>query len=192
MNMEVETFEATELDEFGCAEDRDEAERLVYELGLEGQDRFLGKDDSSSGNPYRKMSSEEFTVYSALMTQRTELHRFSDGPIPLRILQVAHHAKDFFGSIFVWHCPNADIKDPVLVGVNGNQFNGEFFLLARWGDVLIPFDQLRSLASKIKRAEAMAACRDAIERATARLRSIENTPEDTFILSGMKAPSYYD
>lgn len=192
--MLVETYEATETDELGFAEDRDEAEALCKQLGLEGQKRFFRSKEEGRENscPYRKMTREEMTVYRVLCPQKTSIENYSDGPIPVRVLQVATHAKEFFGKIEVWHPENADIKDPVLVGENrldnGDQ---EKFILARWGEVLLSFGELRALAGKIYRETIIGKLETAIAEAQADLNRIQAMSETTCLQNWRSSnPSY--
>ena len=146
--MQVETYEVPEVDFMtGEEEDSEEAIALIEELGLEGQ-QDLTKGDGRF--PYRKMTSEEKFVYELLFGEKTNVRAFSDGAIPLRVLQVISHASGLFDELTVWHKPNADIKDPLLVGtkeVKGTYGpTTEIFILSRWGDSLLPFSELASLA----------------------------------------------
>lgn len=151
--MQVETYEATEVYD-GENENREEAAKLADKLGLQGQARYLGTEEKSE-NPYRKMTREEWEVYNALCPRSCKIQEYSDGPIPLRILQVAAHATDLFDKIMVLYPQSADIDDPVLFGLNGNEYSGERFLLARWGNCLLPFSQLRDMASVHIKASIM-------------------------------------
>lgn len=150
--MQVETFEATEITTDGV-ECEKEALDLIKELGLTGQQELVsGEGQLAARNPYRKMTKVEYFVYSALCPQKTELKDYSDGPIPTRILRMARSAKDSFRELQVWHPSNADIKDPVLVGVNGDRYSTrEFFILGRWGEVLLPMSEMMPLAAKMFR-----------------------------------------
>ncbi len=148
----IETYEMTETSaEDGLPECETEALDLIQRLGLTGQQTLL-TGPKGERSPYRKMTAEEHKVYSVLMGKKTAIREYSDGAIPLRVLQIAAHAQGIYKRIEVWHAPNADIKDPVLVGVNGDTYGKqEFFLLARWGEALAPFAELMALAAKLWR-----------------------------------------
>lgn len=164
--MIVETFEIERADDETLNAIRDgEANLLVESLGLSGQERFYNP-DTIEAIPYRKMTKDEGIVYGFLMPKKTEPAKYSDGLIPIRVLQVLQYAKslDFFTSFEIWHPENADIKDPLLVGVVetktqnswGVGTNYERYLLARWGEPLDTFEVLRDCAKKLYR-EAVAA-----------------------------------
>lgn len=148
--MEVETFEVTEVGIEGKIDNFEECKELVDKLNLKGQKDFLNI-DKKEVIPYRKMTAQEQIVYGALCQERTKLPKYGEGPIPLRVLQVASHVKelDFCDKIMVWHKANADVKDPILVGLKGNQYSGEQFMLARWGEALKPFKTLMEDAKKV-------------------------------------------
>src|SRR4051812_13224919 len=126
--MKVETYEAISVDEQnGTVLNEivsEEALALIESLGLSGQrglidTRKVDGEEVQVRIPYRRVTSEELAVFSALMPNRVDLAAYADGPIPLRVLQVAAHARslDFFTSgIEVW-CPEPGRDDPVLVGV---------------------------------------------------------------------------
>ena len=61
--------------------------------------------------------------------------------------------KPAFKSLEVWHSENADVKDPVLVGIRnpfGKSWETERDILARWGEVLAPLAELRERLGRPK------------------------------------------
>lgn len=156
--MIIETFEIEEsTDEMALMAADSEGIDLIKKLGLSGQDRFVNG-DTATRFPYRKMTKEEGLVYGLLCPQKTTVENYSEGIIPLRVLQVISHAGDleFFDAMNIWHPENADIKDPVLVGSKKVKtgpgeysYNTELYILARWGDMLPSFEELRDLAKKM-------------------------------------------
>lgn len=172
--MNVETYEVVTIDEqHGVVVNEqvsEEALALIESLDLGGQRNLLHKRDVGGEEvqtriPYRKMTAEEQAIYSVLMPNRVEIGKYSDGPIPLRALQVAAHAKslDYFDhGVEVW-CPQPGRDDPILVGKRKDErgWGTELYILARWGDVLLPLEELREkarpiIASKVKAAIAKA------------------------------------
>lgn len=172
--MQVETFEVQEVTTSGKPEDCAEALRLIEELGLEGQQ---SRNQDGKVCPYRKMTKDEAFVYGVLCSQKTPLNKYSDEPIPLRVLQVAAHAKTQFGALEVWHPENADIKDPVLVGVNGSPYSTqERFILARWGEVLDSFEVLKKRAIETWRSKVEASIVEARAKLESDLASLRANP----------------
>jgi hypothetical protein len=174
--MEVETFEVSELTAEGKLdiEDVEAFKTAINDLELDGQKKFLPDDegpDKELGpvNPYRKMTKEEHFVYSTVCSAKVDLSRYAESILPLRVLQVAAHANKMFQDLEVWHAPNADIEDPVLVGINNKGSYGRvsFFLLARWGETLVPFDELKEVAIRMwreKTLNALKTIKQAVDR----------------------------
>jgi hypothetical protein len=155
--MLIETFEVTELNDKLELDNTEDSQKLVDSLELAGQKKFFNKQDDKpvSVFPYRKMTSEEAHVYSTLCSQHTTIKEYSDGIIPLRVLEIAAFVNEtgFIDELEVWHPANGDIKDPVLVGkkkVPGKYGETtELYILARWGIVLQPFVELAKYAKDI-------------------------------------------
>lgn len=153
--MIVETFEIEETKtDAGIMASDAEAAELIEKLGLEGQ-RTLLNSDTLTRFPYRKLTQQEGFVYKILCPRTCELKDYKDGIIPVRVLQVAAHAIEtgYLNRVEVWYPNNADIKDPVLVGIKGeSRSDKEQFLLARWGKELPPIEELEVVALKMRRA----------------------------------------
>jgi len=156
--MLVETYEQTELTADLKPECDTEALKLIESLGLNGQMDLATRSDDGQAkrNPYRQMTREEGLVYNLLLPKKTKLHEYADGMVPLRVLQVAAHAKSLFTELWVWSPASAADKDPLLVGMIKTPIPGQpayytrdsEWLLARWGDVLIPFGDLIKQAAQ--------------------------------------------
>lgn len=196
--MKVETYEAISIDEqngsFINEEVSEEALALIDTLGLEGQkqlvqERAVGSETLVTRNPYRKMAAEEAAIFGALLPRQVELSEYGDGPIPLRVLQVAAHAKNLFDDLQVW-CPNDPQQpDPLLVGREGDRWRGEFFLLARWGEVLEPLDALRTKAREVISTRM----RVEIAKAKSTIATFEMTMEeqlDAYLLGERQDPVF--
>lgn len=168
--MQVETYEIQELTTNGEIENPEDTKALVESLGLTGQQQFFnGNSGSVAVFPYRKITANERLVYKTICSKECKLEDYSDAMIPLRVLQVAAHAKAFelessgvfLGHLEVWYCPNGDVKDPVLVGVKNtkNSWGGTdsaYYLLARWGEVLESFSDLSKIALQMLKDKAKA------------------------------------
>lgn len=153
--IQVETFEQTEIGAEGAHECEVEAIALIEKLGLRGQ-KALVHGDTVTRNPYRVMNRVEEMVYRTLYPERASIEDYRNGMIPLRVLQIAAHAKDRFGLVEVWSEATAQ-TDPVLVGIETrpNRANPAWgnerlhFILARWGEALEPFAKLREKAIEV-------------------------------------------
>lgn len=159
--MQVETYEEVSIDEQGGMlineQVSEEALALIESLDLNGQRSLVSRDEAAGEAverriPYRLMTREEANVYAVMCPRRTALERYSDGPIPLRVLQVAAHAKPLFKALYVLHPASARDDDPVLIGMRTNpdrSWQDDIYILARWGAVLVPLDEMRAQA-KVK------------------------------------------
>jgi len=145
--MAVETYELDEVQE-ETVEECAEARALIDELGLDGQKPKTGADSKKQRLPYRLMTPEERAVFKTLCPAEARLADYDAGPIPLRVLQIAAHAKPLFDELYVWH-PVGHDKDPVLVGCNGPSYCNDRFILARWGGELDEWPALLKRAARL-------------------------------------------
>lgn len=182
--MLVETFECSEVQ----AEDAatcEEALSIIEKLGLTGQKELTAKkEDGDVRCPYRQITHEENFVYRTICPEATKLDKYKASPIPLRVLQVAAHAKslNMFDHLMVWDRVSVVDKDPVLVGYVGQyDFSPrEVFILARWGEELETFSIL------LKRAVVIARER-LIEQATKCDADIRTASDSQIIKWGARA-----
>ena len=192
--MEIETYEVQEVDE-QTVDQADECAALIEQLGLKGQQRFVAKaDDTTPGAfPYRKMTAEERNIYMMILPQRTKLTDFSDGLIPLRVLQVAAHASQLqTGTLYVWHPSSADIKDPLLTLRIGSDYGAqEWFMLARWGEVLDNLETLRAKAREIWIAKTRAAVETVRAQADRDLSMLAVKVEEYLVGGDVSMPHFY-
>ena len=153
--MDVETFECQET-MTEPIEASEEAIRLMEDMELSGQLSLVKPptaEERGTRCPYRKIRADEIFVYRRLCPQETELSRFSECPIPLRVLQIAAHAKglEMFKEFWVWSA-QGQVKDPVLVAYTTDRYHGgDCFILARWGDVLEAWPKLVEKAMSLWR-----------------------------------------
>lgn len=171
MAVAIETFECSET-AAEPIEATEEAVRLMEELGLAGQQEFVRPrgDKPAARSPYREITAEESFVYRVLCPVSEKLHRYRASPIPLRVLQIAAHAKSLglFDEFEVWDRASVEVKDPVLVASCADKqwtWQRKTFILARWGEVLEPFSVLLKRAVDQKRKEFS----DAVDQITAQV-----------------------
>lgn len=182
--MQVETYEIEDASSEASAMANDaEAIELIERLGLSGQQRITNK-ETVTRIPYRAMEAREMLVYRALCEEDKPLEDYSADAIPLRVLQVAALAKEtgMFQKLRVWYPSEARIDDPVLVGVAQrhphadhpeqwmrNLTSDTFYMLARWGKTLLPFEKLEELALKMCRTRRISQLKKAIQEANTAL-----------------------
>lgn len=162
---QVETFEiedASHSDATTMAADS-EAIELITSLGLTGQ-QTLVNGATVTRLPYRALEKREQLVYRALCDATSLVEAFNAETIPLRVLQVISHAKEteLFNHLEVWYPKTYKVDDPVLLGVKkvllypdkpqySNLTSDVYYLLARWGKCLLPFEQLEAMAVEMLR-----------------------------------------
>ena len=133
------------------------------------------------------MTQIEERVYRILCPQSQKLDEYDAGPIPLRVLQVAAHAQGLFKELRVWSANSPLIKDPVLVGmkkISKEDWRGDSaFILARWGDVLAPFEELSVRAADSTRERYKAVAGKILRQAQNFLGSIDSVPDSAIVLA---------
>jgi len=201
--MQVETFECDETASESHPECESVAMELVESMGLAGQQQLYGKSDAEKPKrtPYRKMTADEAFVYGQICPQKTKLEKYAECPIPLRVLQVAAHAKSFglFEELWVWHRASPAIKDPVLMGIGpgDESWRKSTFILARWGEALDEWPALVRQAVGIWRTCTIAALNKIIKQAQADLSDVKSADQDPQIAmaeiigKSQQEPKYY-
>lgn len=121
-------------------ENSGEWEQLCAGLGLQKQLKKAGKVEKV-GNPYMKLDPRTERVYEILCPRRELYTAYEASTLPLEVLQEIHRCKEneWFPKIEVWHDDKS--PDPFLIGYDSKKW-GNKFLIARWGDELLPFEQL--------------------------------------------------
>lgn len=143
--MQIETYEVEQLDqnEIQALAADGEAALLIESLGLVGQQK-LQNPETKTVIPYRLITKEEKFAFETNFPKKCEMKDYSDGPIPLRVLQAAAHVKELnmtdMAYLQVWY-PSAGKDDPVLVA-RPNYYNNPIYLIARWGNALKPLSEL--------------------------------------------------
>lgn len=190
--MQVETFEIEDASSEASAMANDAAaQELIEKMGLSGQSRLMNK-ETVTRIPYRAMEAAEMLVYKALCDCEEKLENYSADAIPLRVLQVAAHAKEtnMFTDLRVWYPREARIDDPVLIGIiKKNTYpdhaekwmreitSDTFYMLARWGKTLLPFEQLEAVAVKLCRERRLNQLKKAMQEATTAMNVAKETTD---------------
>lgn len=210
--MQVETYETVERDENGQIMDMpEEALAIIEELGLEGQRKFLratGEDGNIQTIPYRRMTKDEAAVYGTLMPKRSDIESYNAGQIPIRVLEVVKECKPMFKKLVIWYPETeADLrKDPILVGVNErttvyypgekNEWThreDENYLLARWGEELLPLEQLAAKAGGRAKRAVLSALKSIEAQVRERIAMYSAVEDSEFVMVHTGAePSFYD
>jgi hypothetical protein len=193
--MKIETYEVEETNsEIATLAADGEAMELIEKLNLVGQ-LELTDTKTSTRFPYRKMTKLEHLVFKLHCPEETEISRYRSSIIPIRVLQVAALANEQVGhggllnAIKVWHPEDAKL-DPVLVGHTSN-YGGEFFLLARWGEVWKDFATLAQEAKAMWIMRRRASLSKVVKEAELERDNIEATADSVFTTGSQPTHAFY-
>ncbi|WP_448510673.1 hypothetical protein [Immundisolibacter sp.] len=144
--MAIEVFLIEEAELISNPEATDEWLQKVNELGLEGQ-KELAKPEKSPV-PFPRLKKAEQRVYETLCPNKVEVQDYNNSTIPLKVLSLIALAEkgNYFTGIQIWD--DYEKPDPIAVGYIGSQWNGDFFIIARWDDELRSFAELQNMAVK--------------------------------------------
>lgn len=186
--MKIETFETAVFNSStDSAVIEGEILNLIEELGLEGQREFTRASDAGDAvsiKPYREMTAREIKVYGLCFPNVTPLQKYNGELIPLRVLQVAAHAKQWLPVIKVW-APEPGKVDPLLVGYESEGWGAKPHILARWGEAL---DSFETLASKAKKY-ALSKLQKSLNSAKAEFQRAESLLKDNSNIDIMDLPT---
>jgi NADH dehydrogenase/NADH:ubiquinone oxidoreductase subunit G len=176
--MEIEVLEQTEVTVDGVESTSTQA-ILAAELGMTQGAKF----------PFRVMKSDELWAYKQVMESQQDYKKFDSEYVPLRILEIIKKYKDSFNEIQIWSVESHEVKDPILVGIKEPaQYSKVYYLLARWGDALVPFEQILAKAVKSRREELKNELQSAKIKIDGMLGRIDGVPDSA--LQGMSVTVY--
>lgn len=142
--MKSEIFIQPELEELITDNDsRDEWMKQVEELGLEGQISLTENSPKKSASPYTFMNEQMKIVFETLCPSKELVEKYNKSTIPIDVLaQVALCKQEgYFKKVEVWY-DNRN-PDPILVGYVTEEYsNSIMHIIARWGDEIVPYEQL--------------------------------------------------
>ena len=197
--MQVETFECHEVAE-ETIEETEEAVKIINDLGIYGQKNLVYDSYQEGVNkkrvPYRQINADERFVYKMLCPKDYPLEEYNRSSIPLRVLQVLEHARGlcFFDNFVIWDRDEAQVKDPVLIGLGGssNTWDRKEYIIARWGDELETFSILLKRAINQKREQMIHAAKSVVMRSEHIVREAESLSSEQLIKLGQDlGPNIY-
>lgn len=121
-------------------EQSQEWEQLCTGLGLEKQLKKIGKVEKVA-NPYMKLDHRSERIFQMLCPRREPYTEYGAGTLPLDIVQEIDRCKKngWFPVMEIWYDDKS--PDPFLIGADSKRWDNKF-LIARWGEELLPFEQL--------------------------------------------------
>jgi len=141
--MATEIYLQPELEELVVdSEKRDEWMEKVTSLGLEGQLKLTKNSEKGSASPYTFMNEQMKLVFGTLCPSKAEVAKYDKSAIPVDVLSHVALCKQegYFHKLEIWFDNKS--PDPVLVGYVTDKYNSPLHLIARWGDEIIPYEQL--------------------------------------------------
>lgn len=118
-----------------------EWEQLCTGLALKQQLKKIGKVEKIA-NPYMKLDPRTERVYQMLCPRRELYTDYGAGTLPLEVLQEIQRCREneWFPKMEVWYDDKS--PDPFLIGFESKKNEINKYLIARWGDELLPFELL--------------------------------------------------
>jgi len=141
--MKTETYALEDI-KLEIAEHTDEAIALCEQLGMEGQLKLVVKNDSGDAVarfPYRLITDEERFVFKILCPEASSLKDYRNEAVPVEVLREIKRAREAGIETFeIWSASSRLVKDPVVVGrkQGSSSWSTDQYLIARWGDELLP------------------------------------------------------
>jgi hypothetical protein len=139
----TEVFLQPELEELVIDGDKKaEWEEKIKSLGLEGQIKLTGNSPTNSASPYTFMNKQMKLVYETICPSKVAVESYGKSAIPIDVLSHVALCKQekYFNKLEVWY--DDKHPDPILVGYLSKSYDSDIHIIARWGDEIVPFEQL--------------------------------------------------
>lgn len=130
--LETMIYESGEIEEW---------KKEVEKLGLNGQQKMIQRDNNPS--VYILMNQSLKAIFSILCPSTVEYKNYDKSTIPLEVLrEIALCEKEgYFAKIYIWW---DDVQlDPIVVGKVTTDYSSPLHIIARWGDEVLPFEELK-------------------------------------------------
>jgi len=170
----VQTFIVEESKELIFENDKlQEWKEKCEALGLEKQIALTTKE--ASPIPFEFMNTVIKRVYETLCPMKVQYKQYGKTPIPLEVLGLIQLSENegYFEGIEIWYDDKS--PDPLAVGIKkgAQEWDKNFYLIARWGDVLRPFEEWKKMAIKVYTATNKLSLQKKIQEAKTKLENIE-------------------
>lgn len=142
-------------------------------LGLDKQLELVTKE--ASPIPFEHMNTVSKRVYETLCPAKVNYKQYNKTAIPIEVLGLIQLSinENYFKEVQIWYDDKA--PDPLVVGIKQRtvEWDNDFYLIARWGDVLKSFSELKAEAitrymesSRISLQRKLSDCRIKLETLT--------------------------
>lgn len=149
----TEIFIEPELEQLQLPEVAEQWMELVSDLGMEGQKKLMGKAHvgdgvhiEKAGNPYMAINQHLSRVIRTLAPDCQSYNEYDKSTIPVDIISEIKKCVDngWFRRIKIYY--DTQSPDPFVVGFVEDSWGGDKFLIGRFGEHLVPFEQLADAA----------------------------------------------
>lgn len=178
--MAIEIYLQPELEELVITpEKKEEWETKIEELGLDGQKKLTKNSHKDAASPYTFMNEQMKLVFQTLCPTRAEVEKYDKSVIPIDILSHVALCKQegYFAKLEIWYDNKS--PDPILIGYLTNTYGSPLHLIGRWGDEIIPYEQLVEKAIrrytesfKLSVQSTMSQCKEILEDADLRVKQL--------------------
>jgi hypothetical protein len=170
----VQTFIVEETKELIYDADKiEEWKSKCEELGLSEQLSLAQPEKSPI--PFVSMNTVMNRVYTTLCPEKVDYKRYRKTAIPLEVLSLIALAEKekYFTEIQIWYDDRT--PDPLAVGILKKQeWSHDLFLIARWGDVMRPFDELKEKAIQVYKNTSIIQLKRSVADANEKIANIDN------------------
>ena len=150
-HVKIFTSQETALEDLFDAGYLEEYKKLIDDLGLKGQQ---GYSENASVCPYPRLREFEKNILQEVFSDTTAIEEFNSEPIPVEVLRHVelNQKEGWFYRIEVWH--SSEIDDPFVIGrmrdpeYPDRDWRDKRFLIAQWGEELLPMDRLAAKAKE--------------------------------------------
>lgn len=181
MKIMVQTFIVQEAEELIYDSEKiDEWKAKCEELGLHDQLALAKKEKSPV--PFDCMNTVAIRVYETLCPAKVNYKKYNRTAIPLEVLSlIALSEKEgYFDDLEIWYDDKS--PDPLAVGIikNPDGWTKKTYTIARWGDALADFNDLKQKAIAVFKNTTRITLNRKIADANALLSNIDINAEAYF------------
>lgn len=151
----------------------DEWTSKCEELGLSHQ-IALAKGEGKSPIPFEYMNTVSERVYETLCPKKESYKTYHKTAIPLEVLSLIALAEkeQYFEKIEIWY--DDKTPDPLAVGyVKEGTYSFKKYSIARWGDVLKPFEALKEKAIEVYRNSSLISLKKKLSETQNKLENVD-------------------
>lgn len=186
--MATEIFLQPELEELvTMPEKKAEWEEKIKTLGLDGQLKLTKNSPNESASPYTFMNEQMKIVFATICPTKALVEKYDKSAIPIDVLSHIALCKQekYFKKLEIWYDNKS--PDPVLVGHINDSYAPTLHIIARWGDEIIPYEQLvekairrYTEAFKLSATQTKNECENAIANADTLTRQLFSGHKSVF------------